>query len=132
MKIQRIFYSDDNRFRTVWRILIFIALLSLSLSPLFLINNTYLQFLGAVFVLIFGLLFNAKYIDKRDFSAYGLVFKKATFIHLFVGMLIGIFSVVSILIIGRLTGSLSVSKLSFIPPTSLLLFLLLKCFSSEF
>lgn len=117
MSVQNLFYNDDNRLRTIWRILIFICLLFLALSPLILINNSHLQFFGAALILLFGLYLNSKYLDKRDFSEYGLVFKKRSFVHLFIGILIGGFSVVLIFWVGKVMGVLSISEAG--PPQSL-------------
>ncbi|PKV51549.1 hypothetical protein ATE84_3636 [Aquimarina sp. MAR_2010_214] len=110
MNIRELFFNDNNQMKTLWRILIFIILLSLVISPLVLINNSYLQFVGAVFILIFGLYINSKYLDKRDFLEYGLVFKIETFSNLSIGILIGFFSVILMLLIGKITGILIVSN----------------------
>ena len=106
--------------KAVWRILIFITLFSLSISPLVLIDNSYLQFAGAWLILIFGMYLNSKYLDKRDFQDYGLVFKKETFIHLIMGIWIGGFSVVLILLIGKETGIQSISRVFPITGNSIL------------
>ena len=121
MNFKIFFHKDSNRIKTVWRVLIFISLLSLSISPLILIDSSYLQFIGAVLVLIMGLYLNSKYLDKRDFQEYGLVLKKQTFAHLVIGILIGICSVVSMLLIGRTTGIISVSEIISMPKLTLLI-----------
>ncbi|MGB5821136.1 MAG: CPBP family intramembrane glutamic endopeptidase [Saonia sp.] len=95
-------------------------MLSLAISPLILINNANLQFFGAALILIFGLYLNSKYLDKRDFSEYGLVFKKRTFVHLLIGILIGVFSVILLFFIGKVTGILMVTKVSSAPSLLLL------------
>lgn len=120
MDVQNLFYNNNSRLRTLWRILIFICLLLLAILPLILINNSYLQFFGAILILIFGLYLNSKYLDKRDFLEYGLVFKKGTFVHLLIGILIGFFSVVLIFFIGKVTGILLVSEVSSAPSLPLL------------
>ena len=122
MDIRALFFNDNDEIRTFWKILIFILFLSLAISPLIFINNSYYQFLGAVFLLIFGLYFNAKYLDKRDFREYGLVFKMGTFSNLLVGVLIGIFSVILMLLIGRVTRVLTISDLASLQWSLLLLF----------
>ncbi|WP_034237546.1 CPBP family intramembrane glutamic endopeptidase [Aquimarina atlantica] len=94
--------------------------------PLIMINNSYLQFFGAVLILIFGLYLNSKYLDKRDFSGYGLVFKKETFTHLCIGILIGFISVLFMFFIGKATGILLVSDAKSIPHIELLLLFALK------
>lgn len=116
-----LFYNDVGRIKAVWRILIFIFLLSISIAPLILTGNSYLQFAGALFILILGLYLNSKYLDKRDFQEYGLVLKKQTFAHLVMGILIGIFSVVLMLFIGRITGIISVSEIISIPEPNLII-----------
>ena len=123
-----LFYNETGRIKVVWRILIFISLLSLSISPLILIGNSYLQFVGALLILIFGLYLNSKYLDKRDFQEYGLILKKQTFTHLVVGILIGIFSVIVMLLIGKNTGIVSVSEISSIPELTLLVAFAFKMF----
>lgn len=120
MGIQNIFYTN-SRIKAFWRISIFISLLFLAISPLILINNSYLQFFGAILILILGLYLNAKYLDKRDFLEYGLVLKKETFTDLLFGILIGVFAVSLILLIGKVTGVLLVSDFLSIPKLSLLL-----------
>jgi len=110
MKRQNLFYNDNQQIKSIWRILIFILLLFTAVLPLFLINNKIIQFFGATLILIFGLYLNSKYLDKRKFSEYGIVFKKDTFKHLIVGLIIGFFSVVLMLLIGESTGILSVSE----------------------
>ncbi|MGD1894864.1 MAG: lysostaphin resistance A-like protein [Cyclobacteriaceae bacterium] len=112
MDIKKIIYSSDRRIRFVWRILIFASLLLLSLAPLLLINNSTLQFFGAAVVLMIGLYFNARYLDKRDFSAYGLKLHRQTFVYLVVGILIGLLTVALLLGIGKLTETLSITKSS--------------------
>lgn len=114
-------YNNVGRIKAVWRILLFIFLLSISISPLILIENSYLQFVGALFILILGLYLNSKYLDKRDFQEYGLVFKKQTFTHLVIGILIGMLSVVSMLLIGKTTGIISVSEIISVPEPTLLI-----------
>ncbi|MDH7447827.1 CPBP family intramembrane glutamic endopeptidase [Aquimarina sp. 2201CG14-23] len=109
MNIKELFFNENKQIRIFWRILIFILLISLAILPLTLINNSYLQFVGAVFILIFGLYINSKYLDKRSFSEYGLVFKIETFSNLLIGILIGVFSVILILLIGKITGIIIVS-----------------------
>jgi len=90
-------------------------LLLLSLTPLLLINNSTLQFFGAAVVLITGLYLNAKYLDKRKFSEYGLKLQQPTFVYLVVGILIGVLTVALLLGIGKLTGTLSIAKFSSSP-----------------
>lgn len=115
MNFKQLIYSDDNRFRVVWRILIFVSLLLLSLAPLLLINNSTLQFFGAAVIFIIGLYLNAKYLDKRKFSEYGLKLQQPTFVYLVVGILIGLLTVASLLGIGKLTETLSITKSSLSP-----------------
>jgi membrane protease YdiL (CAAX protease family) len=103
-------FVKNNRLKTLWRILIFISALAFAISPLILLDNSYLQLFGALLVLIFGLYLNSKYLDKRDFSSYGLVFKKETFVHLLTGITIGVLSVVFMFFIGKVTGVLLVSE----------------------
>tara|TARA_R110002050_G_C8830521_1_gene505181 strand:- start:51 stop:932 length:882 start_codon:yes stop_codon:yes gene_type:complete len=123
MKIQNVFYNNDNQIRAFWRILIFISFLLLAVLPLILIENSYFQFFGASLILIFGLYLNSKYLDKRGFSEYGLIFKKKTFTYLLIGVLIGFFSVILMVLIGKATGLLSVSDFLSIPkPTLVFLF----------
>ena len=123
MDIRMLFYNDVGRIKAVWRILIFVFLLSVSISPLLLIGNSYLQFVGASFILILGLYLNSKYLDKRDFQGSGLVLKKQTFTYLVIGILIGMLSVVSMLLIGKTTGIISVSEIISVPePTFLIAF----------
>lgn len=112
MNIKKKFISK-NRPRALWRIVIFVSTLLLAISPLSLLNNTYLQFIGAVAILMFVLYLNSKYLDKRSFQAYGLIFTKEFFAHLSIGILIGVFSVVLVLLIGKTTGIISVS--AFLP-----------------
>lgn len=121
MSLQNVFYAKSNRLRVVWRILIFIFILLLTLSPLLLINNSNLQFTGALIILLTGLYLNSKYLDKRDFSQYGLILRKTFFTDLLVGVLIGVFSVFLILLIGETTGILFVSEFIELPETILLL-----------
>lgn len=121
MDIRMLVYNNVGRIKAVWRILLFIFLLSISISPLILIENSYLQFVGALFILILGLYLNSKYLDKRDFQEYGLVFKKQTFTHLVIGILIGMLSVVSMLLIGKTTGIISVSEIISVPEPTLLI-----------
>lgn len=89
---------------------IFICLLLTAASPLILIKNSTLQFLGATIILISGLYLNAKYLDKRPFSDYGLKFTRISFRYCMVGILIGAVSVCFILVVGNLTGTLSISR----------------------
>lgn len=121
MNISNLFFNKNRQIKCIWRILIFVSLLFLAILPLFLIDNVYLQFFGAVSILIFGLYVNSKYLDKRKFSEYGLVLNKETFKNLLVGLTIGFSSVVLILVIGKSIGVLSVSSLLLIPKTSSLL-----------
>ncbi|TSE05275.1 CPBP family intramembrane metalloprotease [Aquimarina algiphila] len=107
-----LFYGDDNRFRAPWRILLFSILLLLSVLPLIWVKNSVLQFFGAVVILIVGLYLNAKYLDKRNFSEYGIVFKKNTIIYFLTGIIIGITSVAILLGIGSLIGALSITEFS--------------------
>ncbi|GAA4277305.1 CPBP family intramembrane glutamic endopeptidase [Aquimarina mytili] len=86
--------------------------MSIAVSPLILIRNSHLQFLGAVLILVLGLYLNSKYLDKIDFSEYGLIFKKETFIHLIIGIFIGAISVVLILLLGKEMDFLTVSKVN--------------------
>ena len=123
MDFRYLFYNDTDRIKTIWRILIFIASLFLAISPLILIDNSILQFIGALIILMFGLALNSKYLDRRNFMEYGLVFKKETLAHLGIGILVGIFSVALMLVIGKTTGIISVSEFLFIPkPISLIPF----------
>jgi membrane protease YdiL (CAAX protease family) len=115
MDFQMLFYNNSGRIRAFWRILIFISLLSFSIAPLILIGNSYLQFIGATLILIFGLYLNAKYLDKRNINEYGLVFKKETLVHLVFGILIAIISVALMLLIGKITGILLVSEFLSMP-----------------
>ena len=124
MKAQSLFFNHKHRLRAFWRILIFVCALFLGISPLLLINNSYIQFFGAVLILISILYLNSRYLDKIDFLEYGLVFKRATFVQLFIGLLIGFFSVVLILLIGESTGIISVTKVKWALNISILLFAL--------
>ena len=108
-------FINNNRLKALWRILIFIFVLMFAISPLLLVRNSYLQFFGALLMLIFGLYLNSKYLDKRDFSEYGLVYKKETFVHLLIGITIGFLSVVLMLFIGKTTGVLLVSETTSTP-----------------
>ncbi len=126
MDIRSLFFNTNRQIKCIWRILIFVSLLFLAILPLLLLNNVYIQFFGVVLILIFGLYINSKYLDKRNFSEYGLVVSKATFQNLLVGLIIGFCSVVLILIIGKTTGVLSVSSLVSVPKTSLVLLFAVK------
>jgi len=110
MNARKIFFSKKHRLRALWRILIFSGALILGLSPLLLVNNSYIQFLGAVSILIFGLVLNSKYLDKLGFSDYGLILKKETFVQIVIGIIIGFISVIMILYIGVSTDILLVTK----------------------
>jgi len=101
--------------------MIFISLLLLAILPLLLINNSYLQFTSALILLYFGLYLNSKYLDKRDFNQYGLVFSKAFFIDLLVGILIGVFTVILILLFGDVSGILMISDSLKTPEASLVI-----------
>ncbi|MEM7485381.1 MAG: CPBP family intramembrane glutamic endopeptidase [Bacteroidota bacterium] len=118
MSPRHLFYTHTNRLRVFWKILIVICALSLAVSPLLLIDNTLLQFFLAAILLIFTLYLNSKYLDKRSFLDYGLVYKKETFFHFLFGILIGSVAVLLMLWIGRAMGILSVSKR--LPPPSVL------------
>lgn len=110
MKSSAFFFNDNDQIRTFWRILIFIAVLSLAISPLLFVPNPYLQFLGAVLIFLWVLYLNAKYLDKRDFHEYGLVVKSGTFSKVLIGMLIGFLSVMLMLLIGKAIGVLRLSE----------------------
>ena len=128
MNSKNVFCNNNQQIKSIWRILIFISLLFLAVLPLFLIDNKILQFFGATVILIFGLYANSKYLDKREFSEYGLVLKKETFKHLIVGLVIGFCSVILILIIGKITGILSVSGFTTISQPSLIYLFAFKMF----
>lgn len=128
MDFGNLFYDDAGRIKVIWRIPIFIFLISLSISPLILIDNSYLQFIGAVVILVFGLYLNSKYLDKRNFLMYGLVFKKEIFAQLVIGIVIGIFSVILMLLIGKTTGIILVSEFLSIPECILLISFVFKMF----
>ncbi|MGB6153264.1 MAG: CPBP family intramembrane glutamic endopeptidase [Pricia sp.] len=120
MSIKQIFINK-NRPKALWRIVIFFSTLLLAVSPLSLLDNTYLQFIGAVVILMSVLYLNSKYLDKRGFQAYGLTFTKEFFVHLSIGILIGFFSVVLVLLIGKTTGIISVSEFLPISRSALLI-----------
>jgi len=126
MNIRHFFLDDNNRPRTLWSIIIFTSVLLLAVSPLIVVENSHLQFFGAIFLLVFGLHLNSRYLDKVEFAEYGLLLKKQTLIHLTVGILIGILSVGLIFFIGKSAGVLLVSSAEFAPNTSLLLLFALK------
>lgn len=107
---QNLNFNEHGRIRTLWRILIFTFTTLLLISPLLLINNSIIQFLGANLILIGALYLNSKYLDKQDFEVYGLIFKKVTIIDLVVGFIVGFLSVVSILLIGAWSNFLVISK----------------------
>lgn len=114
MYVKNIFINK-NRLRAFWRIIVFVILLFLAISPLFLLVNTHLQFAGAVSILIFGLYLNSKYLDKRNFIEYGLIFRKQILTYFIIGILIGAISVVLMLLIGKAMGIISVHKVSSTP-----------------
>ncbi|MEZ4945421.1 MAG: CPBP family intramembrane glutamic endopeptidase [Cyclobacteriaceae bacterium] len=128
MSLEKLFYSSDNRLQLLWRIIIFISLLLLAIAPLLLINNSTLQFLGATVILIISLYLNARYIDKRAFSEYGLKCTNKTFLYSVVGILIGAISVGLLLGVGYFTGTLAISKHIGTPDGQLLLLFGLKMF----
>ena len=128
MKIRNLFLSDYHTFRTLWRILIFTSALLISVTPLLLVHSALLQFSGAVLILILGLYLNAKYLDKIDFSAYGIVLSKVTFISLFIGTLIGAISVVIMLLLGSATDNITFYKHSATLNSKLFLLFALKMF----
>ncbi len=128
MNGRKLYYNDDNQIRTFWRIIIFVLLFSFAISPLILINNSYLQFIGAVFILLFALYINSKYLDKRNFSEYGIVLKTETFVYVFIGILIGVFSVILLVLIGKITGILKISDFLSIPKLSVVLLFAFKMF----
>ncbi|MEM9833200.1 MAG: CPBP family intramembrane glutamic endopeptidase [Bacteroidota bacterium] len=128
MTLRSIFYGKDDRIHVLWRILIFLSCLTLGITPLFLINNSILQFFGATLVLVSVLYLNARYLDKRKFSEYGLRFEKKTLIYLVVGSLIGAFTVVSLLVMGELFGMLAVSGVTVNPDLSIVFLFSLKMF----
>jgi len=121
MKVQSFFYNKTHRLRTLWRILIFCGLLSITILPLIFIDNSHLQFFGALLILIFGLYINSKFLDKIRFSDYGLSFKKKTFGHLSIGILIGSLAVLLIFVIGQTLGTLTVYKAISVPKLDLIL-----------
>ncbi|MBS9461320.1 CPBP family intramembrane metalloprotease [Flagellimonas sp. 389] len=118
MNPRHLFYTDTNRLRIFWKFLIFICILSLAVSPLFLIDNSLIQFFLAAVLVTFTLYLNSKYLDKRNFLDYGLVFKKETLFHFLFGILIGSVAVLLMLWIGKTMGILSVSKK--LPPPNVL------------
>lgn len=126
MNFRELFFADDDRLRVIWRMLIFICLILLAVSPLILFHNSTLQFFGATTVLIVGLYLNARYLDKRPFSMYGLLFTKRALGYLVVGMVFGGLTVSSMLALGHFTGMLSISKLPTHPDLALLLLFGLK------
>ena len=126
MTLRKIFFAHDHRFRIIWRLLIFISLLAITTSPLILIKNAVLQFLGATLVLISGLYLNARYLDKRPLSIYGIRFKGISLNFFMVGILIGSFSVCFILVLGILGGTLSISESQTNPDLKVLLLFGLK------
>lgn len=128
MKAQKLLYNNYHRLRTVWRIFIFCGLLSIAITPLIFINNSRLQFFGALLILIYGLYLNSKYLDKIKFSRYGLIFKKRSFIHLLFGILIGCLSVFLMLFIGQKTGVILVSRATSVPNLDLMSLFALKMF----
>ncbi len=112
MSFPCLFFNNNREIRAIWRILIFIVLLCITVLPLLLVQNKLIQFFGAVVELIVGLYINSKYLDKRKFTDYGLLVNKETFIQLLVGLLIGALSVIILLMIGKTTKILSVSTVT--------------------
>ncbi|MBW1295062.1 CPBP family intramembrane glutamic endopeptidase [Aquimarina litoralis] len=111
MHFKSLFFNNNYKLRALWRILLFISALLILISPLILINNSYLQFTGAAIILVLGLYFNSKYLDKIDFSDYGLIFRRVTFSDFSVGILFGFLSVILMLLIGMYSEILVVSKI---------------------
>jgi hypothetical protein len=89
--------------------MIFTFVFLLGISLLLLIKNAHLQFLGAILILILCLYLNSKYLDKVGFFEYGLVFIRKTWIHLLVGILIGLATVILLLIVGVVTTNLAIT-----------------------
>jgi hypothetical protein len=89
---------------------VFVFLLVVGISPLLMVNNVHVQFLGASLVLVFVLQLNAKFLDRTNFSEYGLALNYTTLSHGLVGMLIGILTVILILGIGWITQMISVTQ----------------------
>ena len=110
MIFPKLLYNKSQQLRTLWKIVIFTILLIIAVLPLLFISNKTIQFLGALFVLILGLKLNSKFLDKREFSDYGLVLSSRTFRLLAVGSLIGFCTVVLLVILGNSLNWISVSK----------------------
>ncbi|MEB3344096.1 CPBP family intramembrane glutamic endopeptidase [Aquimarina gracilis] len=120
MNIKNVFYTENNQIRVLWRILIFISLLILAISPLTLIDNSYAQLFIAVLILIFGIYLNSKFLDKKDFSSYGLIIQKETLVYLIVGLLFGFLSVVLMLVLGKTIGVIRINSFLLVPKPWLL------------
>ena len=113
--------ENEKKISVFGRMIIFISLLLVAISPLTLLNNKTTQFLCATIILILALFLNAKYLDKRPFSAYGLTLTKNNIGDSLIGILIGAVAVCLTLVVGTKTGKLLVS----IAPNNLNLHLLL-------
>ena len=110
MIFSKLLYNKSQQLRTLWKIVIFTILLIIVVLPLLFIANKTIQFLGALLVLILGLKLNSIFLDKREFSDYGLVLSSRTFRLLAVGSLIGFCTVVLLVILGNSLNWISVSK----------------------
>lgn len=106
----KLFRAQDNRLKTIWRMLLFLAMVILLVLPLTLFRQTILQFFGATIVLVAALYLSAQYLDKRPFSAYGLVPLRLTLTQIPMGLFIGSLAVLTVLFTGYVTGAFMIAR----------------------
>ncbi len=126
MNIDSSFYAKDGPLHIVWRVVCFVLMLLLLVSPLLLIHSATIQFLGATLVLLLTLFIHAKYFDRRPFSSYGIPFNRLSIRYGLVGLTIGAFSVGVMMMAGKWTGILDVTTASKSLEINLLLVFCLK------
>jgi membrane protease YdiL (CAAX protease family) len=95
--------------------LLFIGMLMLAISPLVFVQNSLTQFAGGSIALLFVLYINAKYIDKQDFSVYGLTLNTQTTADFIAGSFTGTFAVGLLLMVGVGSGILQLTEASTTP-----------------
>ncbi len=97
-RLKNIFWNTgERRLRALWRIVVFLALVAVLVNPVILLLDAYCESLlnqmSTNIIVAIGffisLVIAAKYIDKSSLQAFGIYFRRSSFLHFLQGVLLG-------------------------------------------
>lgn len=99
------FLHKTGEIKLVWRLILFLILLLILVSPLLLLSSNILQFLFGALLLTGLLIFWSRYIDRKTLHHYGLATSSRMGLELVTGVIIGCMAVAAMFLLVALPST---------------------------